>query len=187
MQFISSLLLEKCLKEKKERETEEARQTELEREEEFKDYYETNKDKDNSIFNLKGINFIRFTPKRIKFSFQPCRVARLVCKRVMFFVSLRYRKGSWLIKRDSIPANYKRKIYSLFYTNGSFRFHDESIPYGIVEIWRILKSWAKCEDQFRKLKYQVAIFKIQNLSKNKLVCKVYSFYSRGIKQERTFI
>ncbi|KAF2903838.1 hypothetical protein ILUMI_02336 [Ignelater luminosus] len=146
--------IEKCLKEKREKEKEEARQTELERGKEFQEYYENNKDKENSIFNLKGINFIRFTSKRIKFSFQPCRVARLVCKRVMFFISLRYRKGSWLIKRDSIPANYKRRIYSLFYTNGSFRFDDESIPYGIVEIWRILKTWAKSEDQFRKLKYQ---------------------------------
>jgi len=145
---------EQYKREKQRQQIEEARRLDQEREQFFEDFYENNKNKKRSIFNLKGINFIKFTHKRIKFSFQPCRVARLVSTRVIFYITLRYRKKNWLLKRDSIPANYKLKIYSLFYTNGSFSLTDDNIKEGIWEIWKILRKWAQKEHLLRQAKYQ---------------------------------
>ncbi|KAF5300990.1 hypothetical protein FQR65_LT19285 [Abscondita terminalis] len=137
---------------------EEKRSYNIERPAKFEAYFENNKDDPNSIFNLPGVNFIRFTHKRIKFSFRPSSVAEMVSAKHIFIISLKYRMGYWMVKRDHVPANYKSKIYKLFDTTifctSHFRFTDENVDVAVQEIWKILCKWAFNDDIFRREKYK---------------------------------
>ncbi|KAK4873537.1 hypothetical protein RN001_015566 [Aquatica leii] len=132
------------------------REYDIERPNKFQSYFDDYKNDLESIFNLPGMHFIRYTHKKIKFSFRPSLVAEMVSAKLIFIISLKYRMGYWMVKREYVPVNYMWKICKLFYTTTSFtshfRFTDDNIPIGIEEIWKVLCNWALNEDSFRKEK-----------------------------------
>lgn len=163
------IFLDECQKEKKRKKLLLEKEIELQREENFQTFYEDNSNDADSILNLAGVHFLKFCSQKIKFSFQPCRVAKMVSPRVIFYISLKYVNRHWRVRRNSIPINYKTKVYSLFYTNGCFRFDDDNICAGIREIWSILVKWATEEHKYRKRKLEVKFFKnFFNFQKKKI-------------------
>lgn len=126
------------------------------------------------IFNLPGLEFHTFRHLKIKFSFYPRAITRYVNEKVRFYISLKYWFKYWLVKRDSLPANYKWRIYSLFYSENNFAVSDDNIISVIVKIYKILINWCKEQEEFRLDKYEVSINK-------KNILKIH--YSRDTEEK----
>ncbi|KAG5889733.1 hypothetical protein JTB14_010207 [Gonioctena quinquepunctata] len=107
------------------------------------------------IFALPGLKFSKFASTKVRFSFEPSRIARHVSKKVIFHCSLEYYKEyqRWHIKRDSFPVNYKAKIYQLFFDNNFFIIGDGKLIRVLLVINKILEEWAKLEEDFRLDKF----------------------------------
>ncbi|EFA13031.1 hypothetical protein TcasGA2_TC010561 [Tribolium castaneum] len=106
------------------------------------------------IFRLTGLKFHTFRHSKIKFSFHPASVTNFVNQNVRFYVSLKYAGRHWRLKRDSLPANFKWKIYSLFYSRNFFEIDDENILATLLKIYELLVLWTQKEEQYRVDKFQ---------------------------------
>ncbi|KAB0792348.1 hypothetical protein PPYR_14307 [Photinus pyralis] len=136
-------------------EEEELRLYDLQRPHKFETYLERERNIADSIFNLPALKCLKFTHRKLKFAFTPSEVAQFVSKRLVFIISLKYRMGYWMVKRDYLPVNYKWRIYKLFYTSGRpshFRFTDENIVEAVHQMWKILCEWAAQDEEFRRRK-----------------------------------
>lgn len=110
--------------------------------------------KSHKIFQLKGLHFVHCNHVKIKFYFKPRDLVEYVRSDVKFYCRLKYHKKYqwWSIKRDSFPANYKKRIYTLFY--GDVNVNDEEIWEIIFRIYKILVKWSKQEHLYRVEKFQ---------------------------------
>ncbi|RZC35313.1 hypothetical protein BDFB_004310 [Asbolus verrucosus] len=109
---------------------------------------------DLEIFTLPGLKFHAFRHTKIKFSFEPSKISNLVVKSVIFYISLIYKGNNWRVKRDSLPGNYKWKIYKLFYNQTFFAIDDENIFQVLMKIYEIMVTWTKNEENFRLDKFE---------------------------------
>ncbi|KAF5300692.1 hypothetical protein FQA39_LY11054 [Lamprigera yunnana] len=135
----------------------EKRQNDEKRPQKFLSYFENQKNNENSIFNLPGVEFVKYSHKKIKFTFRPSRVADLVSARIVFVVSLKYRVRFWMVNHDYLPVNCKWNVYNIFFAEHRgtryFRYGDDSVPDAICEIWRILYNWAQRDSDLREEKF----------------------------------
>lgn len=90
--------------------------------------------------SFDGLHFYIFTSKKIKFGFNPSEVAH-VWKRVKFICILKHTGKYWTIGRNTIPANWKERIFDLFYKAKSVM--DDDIVETIIEMHSIFMDWAK--------------------------------------------
>lgn len=148
----TKLFLEQALCEERRQLAQQVEQESLERQELFDDYADSPL---LEIFNLPGLEFHIFRHNKIKFSFHPASVTNFVNKNVRFYVSLKYVDKYWRVKRDSLPANYKLKIYNLFYSTTYFKIDDEKILQTLLKIYDIFITWTHNEEEFRVNKFQV--------------------------------
>lgn len=128
-------------------------------------FNEIHKENEDAMFHLKGLKFLKFTHKKIKFMYEPIKVVTVVSRKVKFFCSLKYLEdyGYWIVKRDSFPSDLKPKIYSLFYAGSFFAVDDESLPIVIQKIHKWLQMWSKKEEMFRLEKMMVSLNNLRNL------------------------
>ncbi|KAJ8944315.1 hypothetical protein NQ314_009506 [Rhamnusium bicolor] len=140
------------LQQEKEKEAARNKLVELERKQEFDDFF---KAKTHDICNLAGLTFLKFTHLKIKFSFDPSKIVTHVSKKVIFYCSLKYyeRYKIWNIRRDSFPVNYKSRMYRLFCSGEYLAVGDDSILNIILRIYAQLQIWAKNEETFRMEKF----------------------------------
>ncbi|XP_044258494.1 uncharacterized protein LOC123007323 [Tribolium madens] len=142
--------IEAALEEKRRKLPQRAQEVNLARQKLFDDFAESNLE----IFNLPGLKFHTFRHTKIKFSFHPASVTNFVIQNVKFYISLKYVNKYWRVKRDSLPSNFKWKIYSLFYNENTFEIDDENILAILMKIYKLLVSWAQNEEQFRLDKFE---------------------------------
>lgn len=139
-----------------ERQIENAEKDDLEAEREniFEEIFRS---KSDFFFQFKGFKILKFTHKKIKFMFNPSKLVKYVSRRVAFFCSLKFLEeyGSWIVKKDSFPANLKREIYSKFYDGNYFMVNDTMLSDLLQKIYDCLKMWAKRENAFRVDKFTV--------------------------------
>ncbi|XP_044255549.1 uncharacterized protein LOC123005719 [Tribolium madens] len=141
--------IEKWLQKKKRKRAQRAQEIDLGRQKLFEDFAKS----DSEIFDLPGVKFHRFRHTKIKFSFHPASFTNLVNPNVIFYISLKHVGTYWGVKRDSLPSNFKWRIYSLFYDENS-EVNDDNILSTIMIIHERLKLWAQNEEEFRKDKFE---------------------------------
>lgn len=90
--------------------------------------------------------------------FEPSKVVKFVSAKIIFYCSLKYLNdyGIWIVKRDSFPANFKWKIYTLFYENEYFAVDDAFLILTIQKIHKRLELWSQKEEIFRLRKKKVS-------------------------------
>jgi hypothetical protein len=142
--------IEKALREERRLRSKKASDEDLVRKQTFESYFHS----DLRIFTLPGLTFHAFRHLKIKFSFQPKAITNFVNQNVKFYVSLKYTGKYWRIRRDSLPANYKWKIYKMFYDKESFTIHDENIFSALMKIYEILVVWSRRHEKFRLNKFE---------------------------------
>ncbi|XP_066256491.1 uncharacterized protein [Euwallacea similis] len=105
------------------------------------------------VVNLPGLKMIKFTHKKIKFSFQPSLVYEHINQKYLFYCSLEYldRYKKWIIKREPMPC--KPTCYAV--THGNIFIEDklDQLFEVIAKIYVWLKLWSEKEIKFRKQKY----------------------------------
>ncbi|XP_066148105.1 uncharacterized protein [Euwallacea fornicatus] len=105
------------------------------------------------VVNLPGLKMIKFTHKKIKFSFQPSLVYEHISKKYLFYCSLDYldRYKKWIIKREPMPC--KPTCYAV--THGNIFIEDklDQLFEVITKIYIWLRHWSEGEVRFRKQKY----------------------------------
>ncbi|KAK9746533.1 hypothetical protein QE152_g6065 [Popillia japonica] len=130
------------------------RQKDVQRKYSFERYYNENRSDDTAIFNLKGLHFLTFRHDKIKFRFQPSDIV-WTNRSIFFDCSLRYRRNYWVLRRDTFPANYKPRIYNLFYKKDpSFSVNDSKIIDVLLTIYEILVDWSKKHEEFHRRRYE---------------------------------
>ncbi|KAI4471738.1 chloride channel protein [Holotrichia oblita] len=118
----------------------------------FEKYYDENCDDEDSILRRPGLYFVTFRHTKIKFKFQPSEIV-WTNRNIFFYCSLRYRRNNWVLKRDTLPANCKGKIYNLFYKHQSFSIDDSNIMNLLLNMYEILVNWSKEHEEFRLKRY----------------------------------
>ncbi|XP_076264806.1 uncharacterized protein LOC143198983 [Rhynchophorus ferrugineus] len=107
----------------------------------------------NIIFNLQGLNFMKFTHLKIKFSFQPNLIYEGISKKYIFYTSMKYLKkyGKWILSREPMPAKplYRKVTHSVF-----IRDDIEDLTQVICRIYQELKKWSENDIKTRHLKFQ---------------------------------
>ncbi|KAK9746586.1 hypothetical protein QE152_g6047 [Popillia japonica] len=127
-------------KESKKAKEELNREIDVRRKESLEQYYNENCNDETSIFNQKGLRFVEFGHEKVKFTFRKF---------------LRYRRSYWVLRRDTFPANYKVRIYDLFYKKDpSFSVDDEKLIPVLYNIYKILVDWSKEHQEFRHKRYE---------------------------------
>lgn len=123
------------------------------REEEYDNYYYQHVNHPDSIFELRGMHFIDFTHKKIKFRFTPSECTNFVCKHVKFYCTLRFYRRHWWIKKNSIPVTYRKRIYDRHKLLQNSTLAE--VLFLIKLIYENLIEWTREEEIFRKNKYEV--------------------------------
>ncbi|KAJ8919918.1 hypothetical protein NQ315_006447 [Exocentrus adspersus] len=143
--------IEQQLRHEKDEERTSQVQLEEERKEQFEEAFA---EKEHEIFHLPGLTFLKFTHLKVRFYFEPSKVATRVSKKVKFYCTLKYYKryGFWNVRRNSIPFPYKKRIYPMFYRDGSV--DDDDLPTVILRIYIQLKAWAQKEEEYRIRKFE---------------------------------
>lgn len=123
---------------------------------EYEDYYYNNVNEPDSIFQLQGLTILTFTQKKIKFAYTPKDIINYISRKIIFYCSIRYIHGRWMIMRNSLPVNIQSIIYSQFF---NARIVDlDHIVHVVTLIYDILIKWSKEYENFRRKKREVRIF-----------------------------
>lgn len=131
---------------------EEARNESI-REEEYEDYYYENVNKTGTIFQLKGLNIITFTHRKIKFSFAPKEIVDHISEKVLFYCSIRFSYRWWMVMRNSLPVNVRPHVYTIFFDNTIVELNH--VIYTVKFIYDILVKWSEKHHRFMQYKYEV--------------------------------
>lgn len=102
-----------------------------------------------------GLHIYKFTENKIKFGFNPSELAR-VSKKIKFICVLNYTGRRWRPGRNTVPANWKQRIFDLFYERKSIG--DDDILEVIERIYEIFLNWSSEHEDFRWNKIQVRFY-----------------------------
>lgn len=154
--FIILQISEIYMKEKKRAEMETKEQNERERELDFQEYYNNYKEAPESVFNLDGINFLKFNHRKIKFIFVPSNITKYISKKSKFICILKYNINQWYIGNNTLPCNCKTSVYRKYCFNINYNITDENIIEVLCGIYEHLRVWCQEHETFRLDKRKVS-------------------------------
>lgn len=122
----------------------------------FKTYYNKNKNKENTLFNLRGLRIFEYVHTKIQFSFTPSEVVIFISKKITFYVVLKYFKTYWrLSSKSTLPLDCKNEIYNSKVLKQIRYPNDGKINEFIMEIYKLLTHWSRNYEATVLRKYAV--------------------------------